>query len=223
MPKIQFQIASKTDAAAATSTSPAVIRAESVQANLEVNLTPNVIKSAFPGASLSSIQTNLPFILSAIKEFQIFDPKLVAAIFATIRAENETFAPMAEAASKFNTREKPFDLYDPETPTGQRLGNTQPGDGSKFKGRGYIPITGRDNYRRMSDRLGLASLLTDNPDLANSPEISARILCAFIVDNARFKEALKNDDFVGARRAVSGGSHGFDRFSDTYKTILARL
>jgi predicted chitinase len=221
--KIQFQIASTAKATIAAPPISDDVKAQITQINLELNLTPAGVKAAFPAASDNSIQTNLPFILSAIKEFQIFDPKLIAAVFATIGAETVAFAPLSEGVSKFNTREHPFDLYEPGTAMGHSLGNTQPGDGSKFKGRGYLQLTGRANYQRMSDRLGLASLLIDNPDLANTPEVSARILCSFIADNAKLKEALSADDIPKARRVISGGQQGFDRFGYTYKTILARL
>lgn len=54
------------------------------------------------------------------------------------------------------------------------LGNTQPGDGVKYAGRGFVQLTGRRNYRRAGKYLG-ADLVND-PDKALEPDIAARIL-----------------------------------------------
>jgi predicted chitinase len=221
--KIEYQMNTAT-VVTTTSWETSVVRAESTAANLELKLTAEAVKTAFPNTPLANIQTNLPFILSAIKEFQIFDPKLVAAVFATIRVESEAFVSVSETTNRFNTREKPFDLYETGTSMGARLGNSEPGDGAKFKGRGFIALVGRDNYQRLSARLGLASLLTDNPDLANSPEIAARILCTFVTNKSgSLLQSLKADDLAAVRKSLSGSLLGLDRFQETYRAILARL
>lgn len=54
------------------------------------------------------------------------------------------------------------------------LGNTIPGDGKKFMGRGYVQITGRANYQKASNLVGKD--LVANPDLAMEPDIAARII-----------------------------------------------
>ena len=53
------------------------------------------------------------------------------------------------------------------------LGNTQPGDGKRYW-EGYIQITGRANYRRYGKKLGID--LENNPELAEQPDIAARVL-----------------------------------------------
>jgi predicted chitinase len=66
-------------------------------------------------------------------------------------------------------------MYDPRHAprTAAILGNTKPGDGVRFAGRGFIQLTGRDNYRMAGRALGLP--LLEKPDLAADPKIAARI------------------------------------------------
>src|SRR5215213_473437 len=54
------------------------------------------------------------------------------------------------------------------------LGNTQPGDGWKFRGRGYVQITGRNNYTKFGRLLGVD--LASDPDLALQPGVAWRVL-----------------------------------------------
>ena len=65
---------------------------------------------------------------------------------------------------------------------GGRMGNTAPGDGHKYRGRGYIQLTGKDAYDRIGKILGVN--LVSDPDKVNEPEIAAKIVPAFFL---RFK------------------------------------
>src|SRR4030095_6570556 len=53
------------------------------------------------------------------------------------------------------------------------LGNTQPGDGRRFKGRGLIQLTGRANYHALGGKLGVD--LENNPEMAAEPKLSLRV------------------------------------------------
>ena len=95
----------------------------------------------------------------------------LAQFMAQTRHESADFSRMKEfGGDKYFNK-----LYDPKTSprTAKILGNTQIGDGIRYHGRGFIQITGRDNYRMAGDALGLP--LEKHPDLASKPSIAAKI------------------------------------------------
>ncbi len=70
-------------------------------------------------------------------------------------------------------------LYGYQTSKGKGLGNTQPGDGGKYIGRGYIQITGRGNYQVYADLTGHD--LINNPKLLNDPAIAAEVSVKYLL------------------------------------------
>ena len=78
-----------------------------------------------------------------------------------------------------------FKRYDPKhaPKTAQKLGNVKAGDGERFKGRGFIQLTGRDNYRAASQALGID--LLKNPDLAARPDVAAEIAIWYWFERVR--------------------------------------
>lgn len=141
---------------------------------------------------------------------------MVLMALATIRAETESFLPISELRSSFNTSPAghPFDLYDNR----RDLGNLGPPDGERFRGRGFIQLTGRDNYRVHGAAIGLGSQLLDSPELANDSGIAARLLASFLKsEEVQIKGALLEGDLRRARRLVNGGSHGLERFTEAYR------
>jgi len=169
----------------------------------------------FPFAPVDNIKKYLPFVLDALEEENLGDKKMVLMALATIRAETGRFLPIDEGKSKYNTSPggHPFDLYDKR----RDLGNGAKGDGDKYKGRGFIQLTGKANYTQYSKSLRLGNKLVNNPELANDPKIAARILARFLKDKERrIKEALLDNDLRLARKLINGGSHGLDDFKDAY-------
>jgi predicted chitinase len=66
---------------------------------------------------------------------------------------------------------------------GGRMGNTVAGEGFKYRGRGLIQITGKDNYKKFGDIIGVD--LVQNPDLANNPEIARKLAVAYFQDKQK--------------------------------------
>ena len=180
------------------------------------------IKPMFPFTPMSAITANLDFVLSALSDDGIGDRAMVLMALSTIRAETEGFVPIPEGQSKYNTAVTPFDLYDAGTPKGVQLGNTVKGDGFRYRGRGYVQLTGRYNYRTIGQSLSID--LENDPDLGTDPTSAGKILARFISKKeAAIRAALAADDLRLARKLINGGSHGFDRFKDAYDKGVAIL
>lgn len=193
-----------------------------VASNGTVTVTVAQVKQMFPGVPTANIQTNLPFVMDALNAAGLGDKDMVLMALATIRAETGNFTPLSEFQSKFNTAPggPPFGLYDRRSD----LGNIGPPDGSNFKGRGYIQLTGRSNYQIHGAAIGLGNQLITNPALANQPDIAAKLLASFLKSQeARIRSALAQHDMRKARKAVNGGSHGLDEFTQAFnigKTVI---
>jgi putative chitinase len=135
----------------------------------------------------------------------------IAYALATIKWETaHTFTPIHELGSLSY-----FDKYDAGTPLGQRLGNTDSGDGFLFRGRGYVQITGRENYTHIGSLLGVD--LVSNPDQALDPEIAYQIAANGMKNGwftgrrlSQYIPTGATPDYVNARRIINGQDHAAD-------------
>lgn len=100
-----------------------------------------------------------------------------------------------------------------------RMGNNEPGDGYKYRGRGYIQLTGKDNYRSIGKEIGLD--LVNSPDLAALHENAAKIAVNFWKKNVGAKGATGN--VAAVTKAVNGGLIGLEDRKKKYTLYLARL
>lgn len=88
------------------------------------------------------------------------------------------------------------------------LGNTQPGDGKRFKGRGLIQLTGRFNYRAFSEYTGVDYVANPDP-VADDPMISAEAAGWFWVKN-KLPPLAERDDVRAVTKRINGGFNGLD-------------
>ena len=183
------------------------------------NVTVAQVSQMFPDTKVANIQTNLPIVLQALSDAGLGDKDMILMALATIRAETASFRPISEGISKFNTTpgSHPFNLYDNKGEGS--LGNQGPPDGERFKGRGFIQLTGRANYKQHGAAIGLGTQLIENPDLANQPDIAAKLLASFIKNKEQaIRNALSSNNLPLARKLVNGGSHGLPEFTQAYQT-----
>jgi|SRR5215469_15094284 len=179
------------------------------------NITVAIASKMAPDAPLSNISSNLPLVMQELETAGLTGQSIVLAAIATIVVETGRFAPISEFISRFNTSPggEPFDLYDFR----RDLGNGAVGDGARYKGRGFVQLTGKANYQRFGNQIG-ANLIAD-PEQANEPRTAAKLLAVFLkAQQRRIEQALAVGDFATARRAVNGGTFGLDQFTTSYQT-----
>ncbi len=126
-------------------------------------LTNELLKQMLPDSTETNRQKYLPYFNKYLPEYGIATKKQVAKFFAQIGHESGSLRYSEEIASgaAYESRKD--------------LGNTQKGDGTKFKGRGLIQITGRANYQEISNAFGVDFI--NEPQLLAQPEWAVRSAC----------------------------------------------
>ncbi|MBV9217112.1 MAG: hypothetical protein JO053_13150, partial [Acidobacteria bacterium] len=150
---------------------------------------------------------NVEFLLSKFESSEWFssDVRLTAYAFATMTVEaywpktNQRYEPICEGGPRSY-----FDKYDIKgnRRKAKELGNTEPGDGYLYRGRGYVQITGRTNYRTFG--------IEDTPDLALDPDEAFAIMEVGMRNGSFTGFKLgnfirgKKCDYFNARKVING-------------------
>jgi putative chitinase len=137
----------------------------------------------------------------AMEEFGITSPLRQSAFLAQIAHESGSLRYTVELADGRG--------YDPTTnpSLAAKLGNTEPGDGPRFKGRGLIQLTGRANYERAGKALG-KDLLKDTSYLETP--VGASRSAAWFWKDAGLNTVADNDEFGAITKKINGGYNGLD-------------
>ena len=170
------------------------------------NLTPAEIAKVL-GSAPANVKQHWPAVAAACAAQGLSDRPTMIAVVATIGTEVGSFTPINEFGGPAY-----FARYDGR----KDLGNTQPGDGARYHGRGFIQLTGRANYRKYGQLLRVP--LEKDPDLALSADVAAGILAQYFKDHGLANRARKGD-WEGVRRGVNGGLNGWPRFSGLVKAL----
>jgi putative chitinase len=103
-----------------------------------------------------------------------------------------------------------------------RMGNgdESSGDGWKYRGKGLIQLTGKDNYQRFSDATGVDAV--DNPELLAEPDLAALSAGWFWSTNG-LNALADAKDIVGMTKRINGGTHGLDDRQAKYAKVMASM
>jgi len=123
----------------------------------------NLLKAFLPGSTEANRQKYIPYLNIYMPMYGINTDKQIAAFFAQIGHESGHLKHNKEIASGA--------AYEGR----KDLGNIYPGDGVKYKGRGLIQITGRDNYTKAAKALGVDCV--NNPELLEQPKWAVKSAC----------------------------------------------
>lgn len=177
-------------------------------------------------------------LMSAADKAGISDPKERAMFMAQMDTESGGFRSLEENLNyKPKTLRKVFGKYfkmDDEAKAaaaggpeaiankvyGGRMGNTEAGDGYKYRGRGFVQLTGKANYEAAGKALGID--LVNNPDLAAVPAIAAQIATWYWQSKGGLADAARAGDVAAATKKINGGLNGFDVRKEKYDTYLAQ-
>ena len=160
---------------------------------------------------LANVATYWPVIEQCLEppSLGLNSPEVAIAALATVAVET---ARKFEAIDEYGDAAYFTRMYDinGERPNVARsMGNTEPGDGPKYHGRGLVQITWKDNYLHYGRLLGID--LVANPEEAKALYASSAILAAYFYDHRlhgkKIGDAARAKDWVAVRKSVNGGTN----------------
>lgn len=160
-----------------------------------MSLTVDQIVSIMPGGALRA-PTYQRSLVDAMLEFTIVTPKRQSAFLAQVAHESGELRYVRELSegSQYEGRAD--------------LGNTEPGDGHRYLGRGLLQVTGRTNYQAVGLALGLD--LLSHPELLESAGPAARS-AAWFWRSHNLNELADADAFGTITKKINGGYNGLDQ------------
>jgi putative chitinase len=153
-------------------------------------------KAAQQTAIIDQFSQMLP---SLLDRFEVDTPLRIAHLLAQTAHESDSFCTTEEYASGA--------AYEGRAD----LGNANPGDGKRFKGRGPIQLTGRANHAAFT--VWLRKIISNCPDFVATPEAVARFPWAgwavfWFWSTKNLNAFADRDDLVGETRVINGGKNG---------------
>lgn len=205
----------------------------------QFNFTLDQLRQLIPNAA-GGVNAWYDGLSDALPQYEIVTPERVAAFIAQCAHESGGFRMMEENLNyKAATLTK---LWPKRYPTGVaeqyagkpqaianksyggRMGNGDEasGDGWKYRGRGILQLTGKDNYRACSKYLFSDDTLLDNPDILLDAYYATHSACWFWNAN-KLNQYADNGDFVTMTKRINGGTIGLDDRIKHYKHALEVL
>ncbi|MCA8237766.1 glycoside hydrolase family 19 protein [Burkholderia cenocepacia] len=180
-----------------------------------MNLNPSIV-AAGTGATLQCATLYAPFMQAACEQFHILDSRDVAAFLAQTGHESGHLVFTKEIWGPTVAQKQ----YEPPAEKAKELGNTQPGDGVRFCGRGLIQLTGRRNYTLAS--VGLDLDLLNHPELLEQPEHAA-MSAGWYWWNKKLSGLATAGMFTTLTERINGGLNGFTDRQALYRAAQKAL
>lgn len=99
---------------------------------------------------------------------------------------------------------------------GGRMGNDKPGDGWKYRGRGFMQLTGKANYMAASKGLGI-DLVSDPDKVSSDTDIAAKTALWYWKSRNGLEDAAKKGDLNTVTKMINGGDHGLAERGQLFK------
>lgn len=154
-----------------------------------------LLKKCMPFATTENIEKFVGPLTAAMEKYEITKPRRQAAFLAQIAHESGSLRYVEEIASG--------SAYEGRND----LGNTEPGDGIRFKGRGLIQITGRANYKELSKALNYDFI--SDPEALEKPG-AASYSAAWFWNENNLNRLADIDAFEKITRRINGGLNGLE-------------
>lgn len=167
-------------------------------------------QNPFPGKLMQSQVEGMDAILDEWDKRKLEDPRWLAYMLAT--AFHETAFTM-QPIHEYGRKDRLIRLYDvqgSDPGRAKRYGNTTPGDGARYCGRGYVQLTWKNNYAAFTQILQVD--LVNNPERALEPKIAAQIMFEGMIRGTFtgvslskfFKPGSLESDWFNARKIING-------------------
>lgn len=168
-----------------------------------------LLKQMIPDASTDQIKKFMVPLADTMERYQINTTIRIACFMAQITHESGSLRYVKELASgrAYEGRKD--------------LGNIHTGDGVRFKGRGLIQVTGRDNYTRVAKELNIDCV--NHPELLEQPEYAA-LTAGWFWNMKGLNKYADQGDMQTITRRINGGLNGFEYRMEHFrrcKTIMS--
>jgi len=157
-------------------------------------MTKDTLANIFQFASQVNINKYYQPLIDTMAKYQINTPKRQAAFLAQLAHESGSLKYSKEIASG--------QAYEGR----KGLGNTEPGDGVRFKGRGLIQLTGRANYQLASNDFGVDFI--SHPELIETP-LYATMIAGWFWNKHRLNALADTQQLSAITRKINGGMNGY--------------
>lgn len=159
-----------------------------------MNITPEILHKIAPQAHPDIIAGLARVLPIALKDYDIASQKRVMYFLGQAAEETAGFRTLTEYVSRAEYEGR------------HDLGNTHPGDGERYRGRGIFQITGRGNDARIGEVVGID--LVNHPEQAADPKVAVLTACIFWNEH-KLSEYADADDITTITKRINGGLNGF--------------